>query len=94
MNDELYMDALKAADDVVVTPHALKRGYDEAELAEIARSLPGSVYLDTDEGTYHLVTADTVLVMDVRDETRVVITAYPRGESPRYQLNQYRLLRG
>lgn len=94
MNDELYLDALKEADAVVVTPHALRRGYDEAELEAIARELPGSIYLDTDEGTYHLVTADTVLVMDVRDGTRVVITAYPHGESPRYQLDQYRLLRG
>lgn len=82
------------ANRVVITPHALERGYTEDELRELAAELAGSIYLDTDKGTYHVVGEDTVLVLDVRDGTRIVVTAYPRDESPRYQLDRFLLIRG
>lgn len=94
MEQEPHRSALTEARDVVVTPHALERGYTEDELRAQAEELAGSIYLDTDRGTYHLVGEDTVLVLDVREGTRIVVTAYPRGESPRYQLDRFILIRG
>lgn len=94
MNDEFYLQQLQDADEVVVTPHALERGYDESEIRDLVRHLQGTVYLDTDEQAYHIVTADTVVLVKVRNGKRIVVTAYPNDEPSRYHSIQYRLLRG
>lgn len=94
MDRAMHRSALEDADEVVVTPHAQERGYSEDDLTELAERLEGSIYLDTENGTYHLVGEDTVLVLDVREETRVVVTAYPKGEHPRYHLDRFELVRG
>lgn len=94
MNDDYFLDQLLDAQQVVVTPHALRRGFDETEIGELARQLAGVVYFDTQEQTYHLVSDDIVLIMNVRDGKRIVITAYTLDEPSRYQSIRYRILRG
>lgn len=94
MNRDMHRSALENADKIVVTAHAQERGYTADDLRERAAELAGSIYLDTDQGTYHVVGEDTVLVLDVRNGRRVVVTAYPRGKGPRYHLDRFRLVRG
>lgn len=95
MNDDLFLQQLKDAEQVVVTPHALERGFDKIELEQAARQLDGVLYIVTDEKTYHLVTEDIILVLCVRDGMRVVLTAYPKDDLQRYHdSDRFRLLRG
>jgi hypothetical protein len=94
MNDELFLNQLQDADQVVVTPHALERGYDEEDIRERVTTLAGVIYWDTQEKAYHLVSDDLVIVCNVRNGKRIVVTAYPNSDPSRYQTKEYRILRG
>ncbi len=94
MNDDFFLEQLQDAKQVVVTPHALERGYDEEDIRDRVRHLTGVVYWDTQENAYHLVSDDLVIVLNVRNGKRIVITAYPNSDPSRYQTMEYRILRG
>lgn len=94
MNDDFFLDQLRDADRVVVTPHALERGYDEDDIRERVQRLEGVIYWDTQENAYHLVADDLVIVLNVRNGKRIVVTAYPNSDPARYQTKEYRILRG
>lgn len=94
MNDDFFLDQLLDAKQIVVTPHALERGYDEDNIRDRVRELAGVVYWDTQENAYHLVSDDLVIVCNVRNGKRIVVTAYPNSDPSRYQTTEYRILRG
>lgn len=94
VNNEFRLKQLKNAKRVVVTPHALERGYDEETIKEDVTDLAGAVYYDSDESVYHLVAEDRIYIIRVDGSKRLVITAYPNDEAPRYHDPQYHLLRG
>lgn len=94
MNNKFFLDQIRDAKKVIVTPHALERGFDEQELESLATDLFGTLYIDTEEQTYHLLADDIVLVITVRNGKRIVLTAYPNDEPSRYHSIRFRRLRG
>lgn len=94
VNDEAFLAELRAAEDVVITDHALERGYDPTAVRDVVEQLAGRIYLDRQTGAYHLVTDRFITVIRVRDGRRVVVTVYPGEEMPKYQTERFILLRG
>ncbi len=95
MQPASHRRAVQAADEVVVTDHAIEKGYTKAEIRDAVQALAGSLYLDREQGTYHLVTPDDVYVIRLDGGRRIVITAFPHdSDAPRYQLDRFTLLQG
>lgn len=94
MNDDFFLQEFRDANEVVVTPHALERGYDEDDVKDRVSNITGVLYMDTKERTYHLVDEELVILINVRNGKRIVVTAYPHDDPGRYHSIRYRLLRG
>lgn len=86
--------ALKDAADVVITDHALEKGVDPDTVRETVAALDVPIYLDTENGRFHLVGPEHIIVVTVRHGQRVVVTVFPNDETPRYQQDRFELLRG